>query len=494
MLKTKVKVRQLHLNKLIKNATWVSLMALLFVTGACQKNLDDDPTPTPDPTVQTEQTDNEWILENMKTYYYWTKQIPASPDMTQAPEDFFNSLLYKYDATARPDGDRFSFIAADAQELQASLSGEGKSTGAEFALYLARQGSDDVVAQILYVLPGSPAQKAGLQRGDIIDQVNGQTLNRSNYSSLLFDQNTMVVGYSSFQNNQLVKAGQTLNITKEVIQENPILLDSTYTVAGRKIGYLVYNQFIPGPNGSKVNTYDQQLDQLFASFKSEGINEFILDLRYNPGGYVSSATNLASLIGKNVDASKTFYRQEWNETLMPELQKEYGEDFFLEKFAAKPENIGSQISRVYILTSNRTASASELIINGLRPYMEVITIGTQTVGKNVGSITITDDTGKKKWGLQPIVFKSYNAQDQSDYTAGFPPTIEAEEPLELLPLGDTQEAILNLTIAQITGASTARLGNLKTAPLPRIGSSIERKAAGGNMFDEQVKALPTPQL
>jgi C-terminal processing protease CtpA/Prc len=414
--------------------------------------------------------------------------------MKAEPESFFKSLIYKFDAATRPDGDRFSFISKDAKELKASLSGEGKSTGAEFTLYLARQGSDEVIAQILYVLPGSPADKAGLKRGDVIEQVNGQTLTRSNYSSLLFNQNTMSLGVSKWQNNQLVKASQAISITKEVIQENPVLLDSIYSVGGKKIGYLVYNQFIPGPNGSKESTYDQQIDQIFSSFKSEGINELILDLRYNPGGYVSSAVNLASLIGRGVDAGKTFYRQEWNETLTPELKEEFGESFFVKKFTDKPQNIGNQINRVYVLTSRRTASASELIINGLRPYMEVITVGTKTTGKNVGSITITDDKGNKTWGLQPIVFKSYNSQGQSDYTNGFLPNVEAEEPLELKPLGDSKEAILGRTLLQITGAPTARLGNLQAAPLPYAGSSIERKAAGSNMFEGQIENISELQF
>jgi C-terminal processing protease CtpA/Prc len=496
MVKTNSKVRQLHLNlkQIRKNTSWTGLLALLLVTGACQKNLEDDPAPTTEPVVTIEQTDNEWILENMKTYYFWTKQLPATPNMGLESEAFFNSLLYKFDAAARPDGDRFSFISKDAQELQASLSGEGKSTGAEFTLYLARQGSDEVIAQIIYVLPNSPAAKAGLKRGDVITQVNGKTLTRSNYSALLFDENTMALAISKWQNDQLVNSPQAINITKEVIQENPVLLDSVYTVAGKKIGYLVYNQFIPGPNGSKVSTYDQELDQIFAAFKADGINELILDLRYNPGGYVSSAVNLASLIGKGVDAGKTFYRQEWNETLMPELRKEYGDDFFLKKFTVKPQNIGNQINRVYVLTSRRTASASELIINGLRPYMEVITVGTKTTGKNVGSITITDDTGKKKWGLQPIVFKSYNSDGKSDFTSGFLPNVEAEEPLELKPLGDINEAILARTLLQITGAPNARLNNLQAAPLPYAGSSIERKAAGSNMFEEQLKNISQIQF
>jgi C-terminal processing protease CtpA/Prc len=462
------------------------------VAGACQKNLEDDPAPAP--VVQAEQTDNEWILEKMQNYYFWTKQLPAAPDMSKDPESFFNSLLYKFDAAARPDGDRFSFISKDAQELQAALSGEGKSTGAEFTLYLARQGSDDVIAQIIYVLPGSPAEKAGLRRGDIIEKVNGKTLTRSNYSALLFNESNMALGVSRYQNSQLVQSPQAVNITQEVIQENPVLLDSIYSIGGKKIGYLVYNQFIPGPNGSKVSTYDQQIDQIFTQFKSEGVNELILDLRYNPGGYVSSAVNLASLIGRGVDASKTFYRQEWNEALNTELQKEYGDAFFVKKFSAKPQNIGNQLSRVYVLTSRRTASASELIINGLKPYMEVITVGTKTTGKNVGSITIKDDTGKKKWGLQPIVFKSYNSQGHSDYTAGFLPNVQAEEPLELKPLGDVEEAILGRTLLQITGAPNARLRNLEAAPLPYAGSSIERKAAGSNMFEEGINNLPDLQF
>jgi C-terminal processing protease CtpA/Prc len=498
MLKKNSNVCQWHvgLKQLKRNTSWLSLLALIVVAGACQKNIEEDPAPvqTPDPKVAIEQTDNEWILENMKTYYFWAKQLPSAPDMGLASEGFFNSLLYKFDAAARPDGDRFSFISKDAQELKASLSGEGKATGAEFTLFLARQGSDEVIAQIIYVLPGTPAAKAGLKRGDVITQVNGQTLTRSNYAGLLFDQNTLALGISNWQDNQLVKSSQPVNITKEVVQENPVLLDSVYTVGGKKIGYLVYNQFIPGPNGSKVSTYDQQIDQIFSSFKAEGINELILDLRYNPGGYVSSAVNLASLIGKGIDGSKTFYRQEWNQTLEPELRKEYGDDFFIKKFTAKPQNIGNQINRVYVLTSRRTASASELIINGLRPYMEVITVGTKTTGKNVGSITITDDTGKKKWGLQPIVFKSYNADGKSDFTSGFLPNVEAEEPLELKPLGDTREAILARTLVQISGAPTARLGNLREAPLPYAGSSIERKAAGSNMFEEEIKNVADIQF
>ncbi|QHT67832.1 peptidase S41 [Rhodocytophaga rosea] len=485
MIKLNAQTLQRRFNSFNQKSIWLALLAFTLFASACEKEIDET---SPTPTTEN-QTVNDWILENMQMYYYWNEQIPANPDKSQSAEDFFNSLLYTYDATARPDGDRFSFMSENAEELEASLSGQEQTTGAEYTFYLASQGSNDVIAQVIYVLPGSPADQAGLKRGDIVFQVNGQTLDRSNYYSLLFGQSSQTLGLGIWQNNELVKGNLTKNVSTAVVQENPVYLDSTYTVGDKKIGYVVYNQFIPSPSGTENGQYDKQLDQIFGNFKSEGINELILDLRYNPGGYVSSATNLASLIGKNIDANKVFYSQEWNSVLAPELEKEYGADYGTEYFVAKPQNIGNHLNRVYVLTSDHTASASELIINGLRPYMEVITVGSTTVGKNVGSITITDDTERFKLALQPIVFKSYNSLGQSDYTTGFTPTIEANETIDLKPLGDVEETVLNTTLSHITGVRTARLG-VSERTLPMAGSSIERKAGGSNMFDKRILNLP----
>lgn len=468
---------------------WFALMGLLLMTGACQKEqVEPAPAPVTPPAPDLNLETNNWILENMQMYYFWNKLIPASLDKSKAPEDFFKSLLYTYNA-ARPDGDRFSFMAEDGAKLTASLSGEQKTSGAEYTFYLASQGSNDVIAQVIYVLPGSPAELAGLKRGHIIFQVNGQTLNRDNYYSLLFGQPSQSLALGSWKDKKLVKGNELIQVTTAVLQENPVFLDSVYTVGPKKIGYLVYNQFIPGPGEAKIATYDQQIDQIFSAFKAKGINELVLDLRYNPGGYVSSATNLASLIGKGIDENKVFYKQEWNSLLAPELEKEYGKDFGVEKFTTKTQNIGSQISRVYVLTSGRTASASELIINGLKPYMDVVVVGSTTVGKNVGSITLTDDTKKLKLALQPIVFKSYNSLGQSDYTAGFAPNVEVEETIDLKALGDMEEIMLNTAVNDITGVPTARMGVSKSA-LPVAGSSLERKAGGSNMFDSRITQLP----
>lgn len=459
------------------------VVALVGSLSACQKTT-DDVTPQTSTSTTENQTINDWILSNMQEVYYWNDKIPANPDKTLAPDAFFDSILNKYNATTNPNGDRFSWIEESGTELAASLSGQTLTTGMEYELYLRSAGSTAVIAQVLYVLPGSPAARAGIKRGDIISKVNGQSITTTNYVDLFYSGATSYsFGFAGVSNSSLVDTDKTISVTATTFQENPVFLDSVYTVGSKKVGYLVYNQFNPEANGSDAGEYDAQIDAVFSQFKAQGVNELVLDLRYNPGGYTSSSVNLASLIGKNVSSSKLYFREEWNTSITPLLQKEYGSGFFITNFINKAQNIGANLSRVFVLTTDHTASASELIINGLRPYMTVTTIGTTTYGKNVGSITITDDTGEIKWGMQPIVFKSYNSAGSSDYATGFAPNVTVEEPLSLLPLGDTKEALLSTALSQITGTSAngrqaAGTGN----PLTSLGSSIQRKVGGYNMI------------
>ncbi|QJW91745.1 peptidase S41 [Spirosoma taeanense] len=478
---------------------------LLAVSGAflmtsCKKENDVTPAQSSNPSsttsaVATTSEVNNWILENMKVYYYWNDKIPANPDKAQTPGTFFESLLYKYNVTSNPTGDRFSWIQESADELKAGLSGESKTTGMEFKLYLRTSGSQDVIGQVLYVLPGSPAAQAGMKRGNIFYKVNNTALTTTNYSDLLYGAgDTKTYTLAKIDNTGLVNTDETKSITSVVFQENPVYMDSVYTIGAKKIGYLVYNQFVPGPNGSSVATYDQQLDAIFGKFKSKGVNELVLDFRYNPGGYVSSATLIGSLIAKNVATKSVFVRKEWNALITPELQKQYGADFFYDYLQQKANNIGANLNQVYVLTTGSTASASELVINGLKPYMnqQVYTIGQTTYGKNVGSITISDNTKRIKWGMQPIVSKSFNKDNQSDYSTGFKPKVEFSEGLSLKPLGDITEKYLAEAIYQITGTRTARRAATEDKVLPSVGSSVERKAGGSNMFYSLPRPLPMP--
>ena len=157
--------------------------------------------------------------------------------------------------------------------------------------------------------------------------------------------------------------------------------------------------------------------------------------------------------------------------------KNLGKDYLISNYTNEASNVGNQLSsgRVYILTSSRTASASELIINALKPFMEVFLIGDTTYGKNVGSISLFDEKDPKNlWGIQPIVVKVFNSQDQSDYSEGFSPDVlHPDNSLFLYPLGDEREALLSQAIAQITGtATTARQDRESREP---VGHSLDLK-------------------
>lgn len=447
-----------------------------FLTACRDKNVD------PATDLET----SNWIVGQMKTWYYWNDKLPSNPDLTLKPEALFNSLLYKYDATARPDGDRFSWIESDAEALKAELSGVSKTTGMEFRLFYYPTGGTNIVGLVTYTLPGSPAEKAGFKRGDIITRIDDKQLTASNYSDLVYSNNAKKFTLGALNDkDSIVETTTKRDVTPIEFQEDPVFYDTTFQYGGNTIGYVVYHQFIPSKNNSDAKEYDQKLDKVFASFKAKNVNSLVLDLRYNPGGYVSSATNLASLIGKGITTNDIFYSKEYNKTVTPVLEKQYGKDYFYEKFTSKSQSIGANLNNLVILTSSRTASASELLVNGLKPFMKVTLIGDKTVGKNVGSITLSDKSGKVKWGLQPIVTRSFNSLKQSEYYKGFTPDKEVREGLRLYPYGNTKDPLLASALETITGTPHVRqkADQLRTAGFVEdLTSTIERKAGGSNMF------------
>jgi hypothetical protein len=150
-------------------------------------------------------------------------------------------------------------------------------------------------------------------------------------------------------------------------------------------------------------------------------------------------------------------KQEWNTELTKAYKTKYGNDVFDTKWLNESNNLGT-LNRVFVLTSKATASASELVINNLKPYMDVVLIGDNTYGKNVGSVTLSDDKKRWKWGMQPIVLRTVNSLGQSEYGGkdGFIPNFKvADNAIPFKPFGDENETLLSVAIQQITGVSAS---------------------------------------
>lgn len=422
---------------------------------------------------------NRWIQSQMREIYLWNEGMP-SPKKTMDPAAYFEAL--------KSVEDRFSWIEENYQDLINSLNGVNKEAGYEYKLY-GNQSNNNVEMQIMYIKAGSLIETEGvdLVRGDLVSKINGETLTRDNYEHLLTKTGeTHTITYSRFNpENETWESKGEVTLHTAQFAENPNLLDKVITVGNRKIGYYVYNFFAEGPTeGSTI--YDDEMATVFADFKAAGITDLVVDLRFNSGGSIASSTRLASFIGSGVDANDVFTKFQYNDDLQEYFIERYGEEDLQLKFVTMPNNVGSLISnRVYFLTSKRTASASELVINGLKPYMnQIILVGDSTVGKNVGSTSIYEENDSRNtWGMQPIIVKLYNSQDQADYDEGFvPDIIDSDNEREVYPLGDVNEKLLSKAIEHITGSVIARKDRTGKTPGEEIGTSADFKRGGYNLM------------
>jgi carboxyl-terminal processing protease len=451
---------------------WLCAISL-FVFSSCRDDEEIIPTVSPPPVDHVSKV-NDWILENMNYWYLWNDDLPASPDKSLAPDTFFESLL--------SDKDRFSWIQPDYKELLNALKGINEEAGYEFVLYREGDSPDQVIAQITYVKPNSSAEMEGLKRGDVITHINNRRLTTSTYAQLLDNiRQDHTVQYEPILVDQATFGeAQSVALTTTVYQENPNYMDTVFQIDGRKVGYYVYNFFAPGATDNS-NQYDLEMDQVFNRFKNEGVTDLVLDLRYNSGGSESSAKNLASSIGNGITSGSVFLSRQYNPQVDAEIKADpVGVNYLTSNFLVKPTNIGNVLrnNRIYVLTSSRTASASELVINALKPFMDVFIIGDTTYGKNVGSISIYDEEDPdNSWGLQPIVVKVFNSLGQSDYENGFSPNIfQKDNELMVYPLGDQRELLLGLALEEITGlrsitSARKRAGSERSD----LGSSIDQK-------------------
>ena len=402
---------------------------------------------------------NDFVWKGMNAAYLYKQEIPDLDndrfndseeyasylnDYT-SPENLFESLIYE-----RDNIDKFSLIVDNYIELEQYLSGVSLSNGLNYGLVYLPNSNNEIFGYVRYVNNGSAADLANINRGDIFRSIDNIPLSIDNYSDLL-SQEIYTVNFANYFNNDTEDISDdiielndiNIELQKVPLIKNPVHHYSTLDYSGGKIGYLMYNQF--------VSNYDDYLKTIFSEFKSNSVDELILDLRYNPGGSINSAIVLASLITGQFE-NEIFNTEQWNNDIQ-NYWINNNPEYLINRFTTFQSSLN--LSRVYILTTRSSASASELIINCLKPYINVVQIGTPTYGKYQASVTLYDSENfsnqnvnrSHNYALQPLVLKTLNVNGVTDYYNGINPDYEYEErAFDMGQVGDLNEPMLNFTL------------------------------------------------
>ncbi|MFB9110324.1 S41 family peptidase [Flavobacterium gyeonganense] len=414
------------------------ILILLFasILFACQTN-DDIPLTYEE---GTNEYINDWIYTQMKRYYYWNESMPGKGNLSLPPKEYFGSLVNK--------NDRFSYAihTSSAETFPQSLQ---NSFGFDLS-FMEYEGQ--VYGVVMYVLSKSPAERNGLERGQLITAIGGTALSQENYNNLYQnllatkDAKLQMVSYSEKSGFTVPKQ---INISQGFSFLQPVL-SQVIPYQNNKVGYIEIPHFYVGLSKSLLNAFQE--------FKNQSVNEVVVDLRYNGGGDVSSATALSILLAPNIQSTNQFIRFKGNSN-GGEVNQTFKESLEMNESQVSFEALRAahlQIRRVYVLCGGHTASASEIIINNLKPFMEVITIGEKTVGKDVASFPVEDDRivgAQAKWVLYPAIYKLFNANGEGNYAAGLQPTVVLKEfqELEVFPLGNMNEILLKQALNSMSG-------------------------------------------
>jgi len=400
---------------------------------------------------------NDWIYNQMKKYYKWNETMPDKGDLAINPKEYFNRLLYK--------SDLYSYaVNPNLPETVPQSLRRNFGFDISFVEYQSK-----IYGVILYALEDSPAKNNGLLRGQLITDINGEELNLNNYEKIyksIITANHLDLKVVSYSKETGFSKPESVSLLQGFSFSQPIS-PKVFTNNNTKIGYVEIPHFDVGQ--AKL------FQQIFQELKNQNITELFLDLRYNGGGDVSSATALSIIIAPNIKASDLFIQFEGNKNGGIVKQS------FQQALESNERNVSFEIlknthpdiKKVYILCGKRTASASEIMINNLRPFMEVITIGEKTVGKDVAGFPIEDDRipNTKGWILYPSIYKLFNAKHEGDYSSGINPSIavdELQEP-EIFPLGNRSELLLSTAINMQSGnTNKVKTTTARSLPLSKI--------------------------
>lgn len=447
-----------------------------FETNVVEEEKETATSPQPQPE-EDELAEENFIYRGMSDIYLYKADVSALADDYFANEDEKINFLENYSTPKNlferlmANQDRFSYLIEDYRDMNKS-SANKSGTGMEFGLSTYCTDCTDVFGFVKLVLPNSSAAQKGVERGMIFTRINGTSLTTSNYRNLISKENFSIT-LAEINGNQISELDRTISLTSGDFTASPVGEAKVLDIGGKKVGYLYYDSFDAD--------FDEELNAAFSTFKGSSVTELVLDLRYNGGGSVRTATDLAAMITGQF-ANQVFMIEKWNEKYQKYFEENEPESL-KNKFNSQlrtGSGINSlNLNRVFVLTSSETASASELIINGLNPYIDVVHIGDVTTGKFQASVTLYDSpdfsqdnndlNGDHFYAMQPLVLKSANRDNISDFVNGLDPDYKLlEDVTNLGTLGDSEEPLLKLALDIIQG-NRSSIPDVKT--YPRVGNS-----------------------
>jgi C-terminal processing protease CtpA/Prc len=489
-----------------------ALVFVVAIASACQSPPIVKPRPNPPDESDEISKVNQWIYDELKGWYYWNDAVKEiePPKGSLEYDEFLQKTIQSLpwesvqdrsngenpatiDGTWVNESGRWSraHIYSYIEKFPAARTRASKSMATTFGFDAEPfwiGDSDRILLLVTWVMPDSPADKAGLERGVVILQYNDREIYMPTYEDFFYKLHFQEGGNTMSVTD---KDGKKYELAAVEMRVSPILHHEVIeTAGGAKVAYLVYNAFETGAN----NEFDNELRDVFGEFKAAGATELVLDLRYNSGGLVSSCRVLSSLAA-NVDRSQVFVKMKRNREINTVYPQKIANPEVV-NFLTEPNSLG--LNKIYVLATDMTASASEMVISSIRGVLgdeAVVLIGTQTNGKNVGMDLREKTIDGDRYEMWPITFKVLNAKDFCDYAYGFTPDVRVEEFWEftnpdgseiIYALGDSQERLLAATLRIIDGEDVypdiqTRAGE---ADRPRPSSPVDPRRGGAKYIPE----------
>ena len=372
-------------------------------------------------------TTQTWMYETMQQEYLYYQDMPEENklDFFKKPSEFLSSVVSQKD---KKSGSTFSHI--DSVYVTSRAASQTPTFGFEGSMVRASNGSYGI--RVLYVQENSPAKEVGLERGSLIIAANNKKINSSDLFYITAPEEAYLFTLGKF-NETGFDTLQTVQMPAPRIVENENLYKwNIFEVNGKNVAYILYNEF--GDNDT------QNLSNMFSQLSGQTINDIVLDLRYNPGGYVNTAQLISTNLAPQEAIGNVFLKMTHNDKINRTDILNFEPGLLAGAASLNYENL-------YIITSSNTASASEIVINCLKPYMagRLIQVGTATFGKNVAQQLYTDEVQAPMLEFWLTNSLLSNAEDNSDYyTNGLLPDYEISENLkgELGELGTAQDSLM----------------------------------------------------